>query len=286
MMADKKDSTADSRSSPDEARLLERDRAETLAVLGAIPQITAGVVTFSLVLGAASLAGTTWGLGVSGSEFLTASDIASEAVKVSPLVVALLFLSGFYKSVSGWGSNKKLTVNRYRAWRFGIAASAIVFSFSFFTLRPSVGLNPMAGAVVLGVLSLFNVALYHVEVRLLPAWALIVGMLVGLFAINFAGSYYRAASAILLHKDGKMTHVICSRGAECVDGILVARFAEMTAVVLTGRSGISYVSNSVIERIEVKLPIDDRPKLPLWDGVRSLLNWAARLLRSEPTPSA
>jgi len=239
-----------------------------------MPQISAGVVTAALLLGAASLTGKAYGLGVSGAEFLTVSDIGMEAVKRAPFAIAIFAGFVFLRSVQGWGDKPDPIVPGYRASRIGLRLAMLLFVVGFLIVPPPLGTNFIIGSLIWGSVCLFNITVEHTRRDLIPHWMTTFAFVLAMGVMHFVIGYVAIADPIL-ELDGHPSpkHKICLSDGTCTTAVLLVRFDETTAVITGGEAGITYLRNDAITKIVVLEPHRDRAFIPIWTWLGSLLSW-------------
>ncbi|MBO6726506.1 MAG: hypothetical protein JJ911_12670 [Rhizobiaceae bacterium] len=246
------------------------------------PQISALAVTYSLVLGAASLVGKVMGLGVSGTEFITVTDIGTQAVKVSPFVVGILAIFLLYRFVEGWGSGEDAIVPGYRASRIGLKLAIVAFFVAFLTVPPSLGIDTVQASIFLGCVFLFNISVDHVRKKIAPRWVLVMAFVVLTFTVHFALTYGNTARKVLRLGSTPGEHEVCTTNGECFSGDLIARFSAVTAFAITDDHGVTYFANDDVAKVVVVTPREDRAVFPIWSWLASAYRWVALQLTAAP----
>lgn len=260
---------SDSAGEPKEAQKLHG--AELLELL---PRLAAAVVTLSLVLGTASLAGKCLGLGRSGFEFLTLSDIGIEALRIAPLAVAGMVASVLYDLAMDTPRVEPRPPRTYvRLFGYSMAA----FMLCFWLLPPSVGATLMLALAFVALRGLNGILALRVDAGQLPLWVSISGIVVTFYVIFLIGSYWLVTGrAVATERALTATHEICTQRAVCHSGLLLVRFDATTAFRPLPGNDVVYLANSEIRSIKALAPRQDRAIFPIGE----LLSWALGALRA------
>ncbi|WP_157018443.1 hypothetical protein [Mesorhizobium xinjiangense] len=251
------------------------DKKPTLGekILESAPGVSALVVAISFAFGSAQLFGKTFALGVSASDFLSVSDLATATVRHSPFAIIILVAMVLLELVLP--SARKSAQDEFPRAHYGIFFLTLIAAMVFFwTVRPSLAAHWILLLSFPLSFSFLKITNFKVDQDVVPPWTGLLALLMVFVGLGFLSSYSDTIRDVTAmgNRAPKAKHSICFED-RCRPGLLVVRFAETSVIRWVPEEGLDYIPNNQIARISIAEPVADRPIFNVWGTIAAGWSW-------------